>query len=716
MFENHRENGNLRIAAAVFLAAGMLYVWTMPVSLPAYRDAGEMASSAHTLGVSHPPSYPLYILLGRLTQTLPLGTPAYRLTLLSAFACAAALAALALVLAPRLGRLPAVGAAALLGADRTFWSVAVVPEMYSLMLLSAALLLALAWSLHERYDERAWFAFVFAYGLSLGNRTDLLLWAPGLALLALGPGAEETRRGRGKFSLRWLAGTFAFAALGLSVYLYLPLRSRQGPWLDWNHPATLHNLIGSLTRRGYGGTLDLLSKNYAPGSMFLDNLRVYTAHLWSDFLGPGLVLPIVGWASWVRRQPRVAGALTLCHAAAGPVFLFLANMPPNPHALAIVEPHYLLPDLLTAVWTAEGVSWGLRKTGGARWWILALAALAAAPFAWGRWSRVDRRWDLVNYDYCHDVLRGLPADAVLIAKKDVQLFSLWYYRTVEGLRPDVRLVAQGLAASPWYQNSHRRSGGALALGRLSDAEDFRRFLQRNGPGVYATTDVEFPSGMPLGPPLALAVPLSTSAVPVEAAWRFLRRRGDRRYERQGDFFNSDLVEAYAAAHQRLGSHYADRGAWEDSLRHLRLAWSGKWLLPEAPSFIGFVLFRMGRPFEAVRVYEAALASFGRVLELTQRYRSLPDLVRSVRRGKAEAHLNLGVVLEKTGDRAGAERQYLQALSLQPDSDQARYNLAVLHWGRDWDRVIAELSEALRINPANAAAAKYLEAARQRRGK
>jgi len=37
-------------------------------------------------------------------------------------------------------------------------------------------------------------------------------------------------------------------------------------------------------------------------------------------------------------------------------------------------------------------------------------------------------------------------------------------------------------------------------------------------------------------------------------------------------------------------------------------------------------------------------------------------------------MNLGVALEKSGDRAGAESAYLEALRLQPDLAEARHHL------------------------------------------
>ena len=100
----------------------------MPPPWLPYRDAGEMTVSAATLGVSHPTSYPLYILAGRLSEMIPLGNPAYRLTLLSAAGGVAPSRASSFVWR-RLGRLGSWGA---LGAQSDFWQISMVPEMYSL--------------------------------------------------------------------------------------------------------------------------------------------------------------------------------------------------------------------------------------------------------------------------------------------------------------------------------------------------------------------------------------------------------------------------------------------------------------------------------------------------------------------------------------------------------------------------------------------------------
>ena len=79
------------VAGGVGVAAFLLYLFCAHPSLSPYRDSGDMAASAWTLGVAHPPGYPLYLLLGRLwAWFLVLGGVAYRLHVLSALAGAAA--------------------------------------------------------------------------------------------------------------------------------------------------------------------------------------------------------------------------------------------------------------------------------------------------------------------------------------------------------------------------------------------------------------------------------------------------------------------------------------------------------------------------------------------------------------------------------------------------------------------------------------------------
>ncbi|MBI4678058.1 MAG: DUF2723 domain-containing protein [Elusimicrobia bacterium] len=762
----------MRGAALVFAAFFGLYVWNMPPGLPLYRDSGEMTTSAATLGVSHPTGYPLYILLGHAIQVLPLGNRAYRMDLLSAAAGAAALSLLFFICRRRLGVVSALGAAILLGLNPTYWSVCMVPEMYSLWMLASVAVLALAWRLREGYGERLWLGFCFLYGLALTNRMDLVLWAPGLLWMALGP-EEDASRVKGLWAMlalacfpaalaltdskallallivgtalwrapagrkgRWALWSLAFAGLGLSLDLYLPIRSSAHPWLDWNHPAELANLKETLLRSRYGGTLDLLSKSYAKGELLVPNLVVYGRHLWDSFSLVGLLAAVLGCASLSRSDNRIFLGAAAAYWWGGPLFLFLANMPPNPHALAIVEPHYLPSDLILALWAAFGLSalaggrgaqWrgveaggpavpgGFRKGVAARraaWGRQALAclavlALAVVPFSRGLAGRMGRRQHLFSYDYAKNVLRCVPPGGVLVAKKDVQLYSLWHYQALHGWRPDVDVVAQGLAGSPWYREGWRRRDPGLALSPLRDAAQWARFIGSN-PAVFALPDAEVPPEIrprrQNGMASALG-PAASRGVPMGRPWDLFVLRGDYRYDTQPDFFTSDIVSDYSRALYFEAEEASKAGEALAASALLNRSWSMHWMFPEAPTLLGYVVFSSGAPAEAKPYYEAAVALYDEMLRLAEEYRALPELKGSISRGAAEAMMHLGVLCEKTGDPAAAERRYLESLRLHPLA-QTHFNLAVLYWDKDWTRVRRELTAALSLDPTHADAAKY----------
>jgi tetratricopeptide (TPR) repeat protein len=694
----------------------------------------------------------------------------------------------------------------LLGANATFWSVVQVQEMYALGMLGAVAVMGLALRLEAGYGPRLWWGLAFLYGVCLANRLDLLLWAPGLLWLALGRSQRSPAvsywagacflifpafmvmsgsnvpiilliagsalwlaPSAGRW--RWLGISSVFAGLGLSLYLYLPVRSGTAPYLDWNHPSVLANFLESLLRSRYGGTLDLLSKNYAPGELFGANAVLYGRHLWENFSVVGLALAAWGFWACVRQSPRRGLGMSACWWWSGPVFLFMANMPPNPHAAAIVEPHYLLSDLILAFWAAEGMgrlndlpvvlpsgktaegmgrlndlpvvlpsgktTEGMgclpelrlahlqaRVLGGA----LCLL-LAGVPAVSGRWQQLDRREHLFSYDYAKNVLRCVPPGGTVVAKKDVQLYTLWHYQQVQGWRRDVHVVAQGLAGSAWYQQDMRRSAPALFVGPLRDARDWRKFLSMNPP-AFATMDCELPDELlaavrPRGLLNSWASPAGEDPDRAEALWPLMWRRGSYDYEAQPDFFTSDLISNYAQASYQRGRRLYGAGAGRmaicsadacgisdtagagDAARAAFLAaWAWQWSFPEPSNFLGFMAFNQGAYEQAESFYSWTARLNLATAELAEKYHSLPELKANIKRSAADAWMQLGVVAERRQNPAAAESYYQRSLALRP-SAQTHYNLAVLFWGRDMARAESELRQALRLEPGHPEADKYL---------
>ena len=110
-----------------------LYAYTTP-RLVGLEDDGLFISNLHFFGVAHPPGYPIHTFLGGIFyHLLPFGTPAFKGHFFSGFvgaiACAAIYATVAMLLR---GRQFAYLGGLAYGASQTFWSQAIIAEVYTL--------------------------------------------------------------------------------------------------------------------------------------------------------------------------------------------------------------------------------------------------------------------------------------------------------------------------------------------------------------------------------------------------------------------------------------------------------------------------------------------------------------------------------------------------------------------------------------------------------
>ena len=87
---------HIACASAVFIAALVLYTWTLAPTVTLV-DSGELIVAARSLGVAHPPGFPLYVLLAHLATMVPIGSVAVRVNFASALFAAMAASVATLV-------------------------------------------------------------------------------------------------------------------------------------------------------------------------------------------------------------------------------------------------------------------------------------------------------------------------------------------------------------------------------------------------------------------------------------------------------------------------------------------------------------------------------------------------------------------------------------------------------------------------------------------
>jgi hypothetical protein len=454
-----RDWGALGMALLVGLAALAVYLLTLAPSITWRHDgadSGELAVAAAVLGVPHPPGYPTWTLLAWLFTHLPVGELARRVALLSALSAAIAAALVAWLVQTLWPRQPGVRAAAALGGlalafQFTFWSQAILVEVYALHTLFVALIAALTLPQSPNALARRRLA-AFVFGLGLGNHLSLIFVGPWLLLgfSAKLPPLTAARR---------LIGLLLPCLAGLAVYVYLPLAAGRQPTLRWGDPTTPGGFWWLVSAQLYRGALFGLTL-----PEMLIRLRAWLDLLAQPLAWPGLALAALGLWRLAAQDRRLALATV---GAALLVALYALGY-------ATVDAFvYLLPVfLLAALWQAAGVlavaAWlARRQVAGLAW----LVCLVPALLLWRNWAAVDLSRDQTARQYAQDALAAAAPNALLIASGDEHTFALWYVQDGLGERPDVAVVERTLWNFDWYRRHLAQRWPDLAVSAGPDVSD-----------------------------------------------------------------------------------------------------------------------------------------------------------------------------------------------------------------------------------------------------
>src|SRR4029077_1559815 len=211
------ESSELIVAVLVSVLAFVVYRATM---LPGF-DFGDTGSFQATVGspfITPRDGYPLYFAIGQLFLWITRAAPAHALNLASVVAAAIACGLIVLAAAELSGSIAAAaGAALLFGASYTFWSQAIIAEVYALhiALVSLTLLLLLRW---EKRPTMGRLAIFFAvYALAFGNHLSMILLAPAFTLFLL---LAAPRGWRSLLTPRVVGLAVLCACIGASQYAW----------------------------------------------------------------------------------------------------------------------------------------------------------------------------------------------------------------------------------------------------------------------------------------------------------------------------------------------------------------------------------------------------------------------------------------------------------------------------------------------------------------
>ncbi len=435
---------------------------------PYWLDSSELVAASFIGGVPHPPGHPLYTAMTQPLGLVPLGSIALRMNLASGLFGALACGVLAWTLRtisvhhgmrPGMASIGAAITAMLTATSYAVWFQAVRAEVYTLHLLTAAGVVALATRMEldasegRDADPRLLYTLAFVLGLGLANHHYLVVFL-GVPILGLLLARGVWRRAL--FSLHGLKGV-GLGVVGLATYVLLPLRAATAPMVNWGDPDTPGRFWWVLTAQAFQKSLDRAQEVDVPRLLF-DLFGVLARQM----TPLALVLALAGWG-WLMASPKRRGLGWLL----GAVVVFnlltksLMNFDPfNPDlhgyfALAIwtigllVGVCWLALDRLCAQiaeQTPEQAAIALKLPGGAL--VCLTLILGANAFYTLPDARLDgfRAVELTNAA----ALDSLPKGSVVLTSNFKTIFNVWYAQSVEQRRLDVTFIHRNFLPTRGY--------------------------------------------------------------------------------------------------------------------------------------------------------------------------------------------------------------------------------------------------------------------------
>jgi len=250
----------------------------------------------------------------------------------------------------------------------------------------------------------------------------------------------------------------AFALLGFSVHLYLPLRALSNPLLNWGDAKTADQFLWHFLRRGYPS-----EPPFRDMALLWAQLRAFNVP--REFTWLGAALTLLGLVFlWSRNRSVVVAYLV----SVTLFLLVIAGYFNTPMEMIFLTEEFFTPLYLqSAVMIGVGLftllAYAISKArlperiGAPVYGVVAVlfftlpSALCAVNY-----FENDQHNNYIAFDYAANSLRSLPQNAIMFTWGDSGAFPLWYLQGVERMREDVDLPHTPHLVFGWYLDSMPR--------------------------------------------------------------------------------------------------------------------------------------------------------------------------------------------------------------------------------------------------------------------
>jgi tetratricopeptide (TPR) repeat protein len=451
-----------------------LFVYSITLCPTAYwLDSGELIASAYTMGIAHPTGYPLYIIIGRLFTVIPIASVAERLAFLSAV-CGALSSLFIYLSSLRLTKNPYIALICSLSASFSLymWDMANTAEVYSLNVLFTAVIVYLLLNLSEEWGYGRFYLLVFLTGLGMSNHMTLGAVIPAAVVVLLFSGYRSLL-----MQVKVVIPVLLLFVLGLSLYLYIPIRAVHDPPLNWGDARTLTALSRHLILSSHSDYFFARSIHQVL-NMVSNVLSFYL----KGFGIPASILILAGIVLMSIRRIVVAVALLL------PVFVLtvLVINFGSGSRMAAEQHAFYLP---SAVFAAMFLAWSLHEVFlfiDKKWKSIVPATITtiilfSIPFSLlaMNYRQSDKSWDHSAVKFAEVIYNSMKKPALLLTDHTTIAFIFTYVNVVEGRWRDVVTAYIPLLEEEWYRSKLAAENTELVLEPEKDLRNLASFVRDN---------------------------------------------------------------------------------------------------------------------------------------------------------------------------------------------------------------------------------------------
>lgn len=434
-----------------FVLPFVIYIFTMIQGI-AFTDSGELAGACVSLGVAHPTGYPLFIIFGHLWSMLPLPfSMIIKMNMFAAFLTAVSsvilyfsvieLTEVSVKLSKSKKKesfenqpLIALITSLTYSFGLIVWGQATSIEVYALHLVFINLILLLSFkAVSNEFNIKYLLALSLVLGLSFTNHMTTVLLVPGLIFLFFKRPGERFDFSGARFK-ELLIMLIPFV-IGLSIYIYLPLRSASGPEFNWGEVSRgIDKFLYHVQGKQY--QVWMFSGSETIGT----NFGKFFSALPGQFAYIGILISLIG----MYGLYKVSRTLTIFLLIVFATGLFYSLN----YSIHDIEAYFLTSFIIMAFFIPFGINLIVRKKPVIVYLFLLMPLFSIAD----NYNENDRSMDFLVDSYTEIMADNLEENAVIIsAQWDFWCSAFWYKQRIEGFRKDIALIEKELLRRTWYR-------------------------------------------------------------------------------------------------------------------------------------------------------------------------------------------------------------------------------------------------------------------------